>query len=37
MILQQIAGRLNEEGHQTRRGKSWTAVQILRVLERTNA
>ena len=33
--LQQIAERLNSEGHTTRRGKSWNPVQVARVLERT--
>jgi len=33
--LQEIAARLNEEGHTTRRGRPWNAVQVGRVLERT--
>jgi DNA invertase Pin-like site-specific DNA recombinase len=32
--LQAIADRLNAEGHTTRRGKAWNAVQVARVLER---
>src|SRR5262245_49824086 len=33
--LQRIAKRLNNEGHVTRRGKTWNPVQVSRVLERT--
>jgi DNA invertase Pin-like site-specific DNA recombinase len=33
--LQQIADGLNAEGHTTRRGKAWNAVQVLRLLSRT--
>ena len=32
-----IAGRLNAEGHTTRRGKPWNPVQVLRVLQRAEA
>ena len=32
LSLRQIAGRLNEKGHTTRRGKAWNAVQVRRVL-----
>jgi hypothetical protein len=32
-----IAGRLNAKGHTTRRGKPWNAVQVARVLERSQA
>jgi DNA invertase Pin-like site-specific DNA recombinase len=35
MTLAGIAGRLNAEGHTTRRGKAWNAVQVARVLERS--
>lgn len=34
MTQQQIAARLNAEGHTTRRGKPWSQVQVLRVLRR---
>jgi len=34
MTQQEIAARLNAEGHTTRRGKPWTQVQVLRVLRR---
>ena len=34
--LQQIADTLNGQGHTTRRGKSWNAVQVMRVLQRAN-
>jgi DNA invertase Pin-like site-specific DNA recombinase len=34
MTLGAIADKLNAEGHTTRRGKSWNAVQVARVLER---
>lgn len=33
--LQAIAGRLNAEGHTTRRGRPWNPVQVARVLKRT--
>ena len=32
LSLRQIAGRLNDEGHTTRRGKRWNQVQVGRVL-----
>jgi site-specific DNA recombinase len=32
--LQGIADELNEQGHTTRRGKPWNAVQVSRVLDR---
>lgn len=32
LSLRQIAGRLNAEGHTTRRGRAWNAVQVQRVL-----
>jgi hypothetical protein len=32
LSLRQIAGRLNAEGHTTRRGKAWNQVQVMRVL-----
>jgi len=32
--LQEIADRLNKMGHTTRRGKSWTATQVRRVMRR---
>jgi len=32
--LQAIADKLNEQGHLTRRGKPWGAVQVMRVLKR---
>jgi len=32
MTLEGIAGKLNNEGHTTRRGKPWNAVQVSRVL-----
>jgi hypothetical protein len=35
MSLRQIAGRLNAEGHTTRRGKPWNQVQVGRVLGET--
>jgi DNA invertase Pin-like site-specific DNA recombinase len=35
--LREIAARLNADGHTTRRGKPWTAVQVLRVLDRAGA
>ncbi len=34
MTLQAIATELNGQGHTTRRGKPWNAVQVMRVLER---
>lgn len=34
LTLQEIANRLNEEGHTTRRGKPWNPVQVMRVLAR---
>jgi hypothetical protein len=37
MTLDGIAGRLNAEGHTTRRGKSWNPVQVARVLSRAEA
>ena len=36
LSLQAIADELNRQGHTTRRGKPWNAVQVLRVLERAN-
>jgi DNA invertase Pin-like site-specific DNA recombinase len=35
LSLRGIAGRLNAEGHTTRRGRPWNPVQVARVLERT--
>jgi DNA invertase Pin-like site-specific DNA recombinase len=35
LALQAIADKLNGEGHTTRRGKPWNAVQVRRVLERS--
>lgn len=35
LSLRAIAGRLNEEGHTTRRGRPWNQVQVSRVLERS--
>jgi hypothetical protein len=35
LSLREIAGRLNADGHTTRRGKPWNQVQVNRVLERT--
>jgi DNA invertase Pin-like site-specific DNA recombinase len=32
LSLRRIAGRLNEEGHTTRRGKAWNAMQVRRCL-----
>ncbi len=32
--LQTIADELNKQGHRTRRGRSWTPVQVMRVLRR---
>ncbi len=34
MTLQAIADELNQQGHTTRRGRAWNAVQVSRVLER---
>jgi DNA invertase Pin-like site-specific DNA recombinase len=34
--LREIADALNTDGHSTRRGKPWNAVQVTRVLERAN-
>jgi DNA invertase Pin-like site-specific DNA recombinase len=34
LSLRQIAGKLTEEGHKTRRGKIWNAGQVARVLKR---
>ena len=34
MSLKAIAGELNGQGHTTRRGKPWNAVQVMRVLDR---
>ncbi len=34
LALRAMAGKLNEEGHTTRRGKPWNPVQVARVLER---
>jgi hypothetical protein len=34
LSLRKIAGRLNEEGHTTRRSKPWNQVQVRRVLGR---
>ncbi len=36
LSLRQIAGRLNAEGHTTRRGKPWNPVQVGRVLGRAS-
>jgi DNA invertase Pin-like site-specific DNA recombinase len=36
LSLQSIADRLNAEGHTTRRGRPWNAVQVSRVLKRAN-
>jgi DNA invertase Pin-like site-specific DNA recombinase len=33
LSLRQIAGRLNAEGHTTRRGKTWNQVQVRRVVQ----
>jgi hypothetical protein len=32
LALRQIAGRLNAEGHTTRRAKEWNAIQVKRAL-----
>jgi DNA invertase Pin-like site-specific DNA recombinase len=37
LTLLAIAQRLNEDGHTTRRGKPWNAVQVMRVLRRFEA
>jgi hypothetical protein len=37
LTLDGIAGRLNAEGHTTRRGRPWNPVQVARVLERAAA
>jgi DNA invertase Pin-like site-specific DNA recombinase len=37
LTLDGIAGKLNAEGHTTRRGKPWNPVQVLRVLRRAEA
>ena len=37
LTLDGIAGKLNANGHTTRRGKQWNAVQVRRVLRRTEA
>jgi hypothetical protein len=37
MSLRAIAAALNEAGQTTRRGKSWSAVQVSRVLKRAAA
>jgi DNA invertase Pin-like site-specific DNA recombinase len=34
LTLQAIADRLNDDGHTTRRGKSWSPTQVSRILER---
>jgi hypothetical protein len=34
LSLRQVAGRLNAEGHTTRRGRPWNATQVRRVLAR---
>ena len=34
LTLQEIADRLNEAGYRTRRGRSWSATQVSRVLKR---
>jgi DNA invertase Pin-like site-specific DNA recombinase len=36
LTLKQIGDRLNGQGHTTRRGKSWSPVQVARVLERAS-
>jgi DNA invertase Pin-like site-specific DNA recombinase len=35
LSLQAVADKLNADGHTTRRGKKWAAVQVARVLERS--
>src|SRR6516162_1094134 len=37
LSLRQIAARLNEQGHATRRGRPWNPVQVARVLEPAEA
>jgi len=37
LTLESIAGRLNAEGHTTRRGRPWNPTQVLRVLQRAKA
>ena len=37
LSLREIAGRLNADGHTTRRGKPWNQVQVNRVLGRTGS
>ena len=37
LTLDGIAGKLNAEGHTTRKGKTWNPVQVSRVLERAEA
>jgi DNA invertase Pin-like site-specific DNA recombinase len=37
LTLDAIAGKLNAEGHTTRRGKPWNPVQVARVLQRAKA
>lgn len=37
LSLAAIAQRLNEQGHVTRRGKQWTATQVMRTLERAES
>jgi DNA invertase Pin-like site-specific DNA recombinase len=37
LTLKQIAERLNAEGHRTRRGRPWNAMQVSRVLKRSIA
>lgn len=37
LSLRQIAGRLNDEGHTTRRGKNWNHMQIKRLFVASNA
>lgn len=36
LSLQEIADKLNEQGHRTRRGKEWTRMQVSRVFKRFN-
>jgi DNA invertase Pin-like site-specific DNA recombinase len=36
LSLREIASKLNSEGHTTRRGKPWNAMQVKRVLDRTS-
>ena len=37
LSLTAIAGELNEQGHTTRRGRPWNAVQVMRVLQQAEA